>query len=549
MGPRIVSASRRWWPALLAGFAVACLVLVATRSGVDQPPDGTTYAGVARNIADGEGINSPFVAVIDPFSPRQAVDFEGRVPLLGWPPLYPLVMAGGAVAGMEVTQAARWVGALSAAVTTALVTGAVTTLTSRPRSGTSAGVWVVVGFAAAVLVVQPWFALVHVVVASEPLYLALSMLALVLGAKALAPQTPRRSGAASRRSEGWLAAAFLVAALCGGVRFTGVAVTAALGLGTLVYGPGPSWRRTRMAILGVVVGVVPLGWWTRFVERDAGAPIREVTWHPPGRADLELAVSEVTAWIVPRQDPTVLRVTTVLMVAGGVLLACAGWWRALRSPAPAPAVARSWLLLAAVSGAGHLAVLLATRSLADRVVPINGRLLFPVLVPVVVSVAAGLVWWWRLAAPQRLARVGPAVVGLVGALLVGGFVVANSEGWRVAMRADGVDPLRTPTSQTIRDLAAPLLAANDPALAWRITGAQVIVVPSVYDNASGKPNQQLDEHLEELVEVLEERDGVVVLYDDAAFFNPGLVGVEELTGDAGMVVLAELEGATVLAPG
>src|SRR5690606_25284602 len=139
----------------------------------------------------------------------------GRVPLLGWPPLYPLVMAGGAVAGMEVTQAARWVGALSAAVTTALVTGAVTTLTSRPRSGTSAGVWVVAGFAAAVLVVQPWFALVHVVVASEPLYLALSMLALVLGAKALAPQTPRRSGAASRRSEGWLAAAFLVAALCG----------------------------------------------------------------------------------------------------------------------------------------------------------------------------------------------------------------------------------------------------------------------------------------------------------------------------------------------
>src|SRR5690606_19388431 len=135
----------------------------------------------------------------------------------------------------------------------------------------------------------------------------------------------------------------------------------------------------------------------------------------------------------------------------------------------------------------------------------------------------------------------PAVVGLVGALLVGGFVVANSEGWRVAMRADRVDPLRTPTSQAIRDLAAPLLAANDPALAWRITGAQVIVVPSVYDNASGKPNQQLDEHLEELVEVLEERDGMVVLYDDAAFANPGLVGVEELTGDAGMVVLAELE--------
>lgn len=525
--------------AVLAVTAVV-LVVVGTRGGLDQPPDGVTYLGVATNLADGRGATSPFVAVIDPYAPRRALGFDGEVPVLGWPPLYPASLAPAVALGVEPLEAARWLGAVAAGAVAALTAVLVARLVGR---GTRAAPWAA-GAAVGLVVVQPWFARLHAVVASEPLFLALVLAALALGAHALAE--PDRSPPDRRTVPPVLAAAFVLGTVASGVRFAGVAVVVALALATALVGPGRPARRAALAGGLGALALLPSLAWSRWVEAEAGAPLRDVAWHPPGRTAWEGVASALTAWVVPPDAPTAARVVAVALAATAVAGGAWGWFRAVHERR-APATARPWLVLVAAWSATYLGVVVATTALVDRMVPLNGRLLLPLLAPLVVTVVAGLVWLVRLAAPPR-ARL-PLATG--AAVVVVAVVVGQAGTWRDLL-ADGrgfdVDPTTTASARLVADLDAPVLAANDPALVWRVTGRRVLALPQAVRGATGEPNPTVDEELRELGEVLAEEDGVAVVHVSAAFANPGVVGVDRLVRDAGLEVVASTDEVTVLAP-
>src|SRR5690606_22708497 len=125
----------------------------------------------------------------------------------------------------------------------------------------------------------------HAVVASEPLFLALVLASLALATHALA--APGREPPEHRAVPPALVGAFGIAAVASGVRFAGVALVVALALATALVGPGrPARRVVRAGVLGALALLPGLAW-SRWVEARAGAPLRDLAWHPPGRAAWE----------------------------------------------------------------------------------------------------------------------------------------------------------------------------------------------------------------------------------------------------------------------
>jgi hypothetical protein len=91
---------------VLIALVGAGLVLVATRGGVGAQSDSSFYIGTARNLAAGQGFGLT----------RPYTGFEF---FTLFPPLYPLVLTGIELSGLEMISAARWMNALLFALTIA----------------------------------------------------------------------------------------------------------------------------------------------------------------------------------------------------------------------------------------------------------------------------------------------------------------------------------------------------------------------------------------------------------------------------------------------
>ena len=100
------------WLVVALAVAGVAIGLFVTRHGVAITDDSQTYIGAARNLADGKGITVPFTNVLDGFSPRQARDFGGKVPLLLFPPLFSVVLAPFERLGIDSVDALRFLNPL-----------------------------------------------------------------------------------------------------------------------------------------------------------------------------------------------------------------------------------------------------------------------------------------------------------------------------------------------------------------------------------------------------------------------------------------------------
>jgi hypothetical protein len=418
--------------------------------------------------------------------------------------------------------------------------------------------WPAAALAGAWVLLSPYAALLHVLVASEHLFLALSLGALWAGTRWLAG-APWHGGA----SWPWGAVAVVLASAATSTRFVGAAVVGALGVGVLVLGRGARSRKLAVAAGVAVAGLAPALVWSQATARAAGVATRTLAWHPPDRVQWRGVVETVTAWVVPADAPTAARLLAVAAVTGLVVVAGRGWWGALRPdlrggsrvPGPGPAVAPPaeagpWLLLATTFAVLYVLAVVATHALFDRAVPIGQRLLVPLQPPLAVTVAVGATWWWRNAAPAWPASRRRAVLvgGVVAALAV--LVPLRGSWWPLVEpgRPWAPDPATTDTGRwlTARPEGA-VVAANDPALAWQSSGHVAVALPVRTSAPTGIDNPRFGDDLVELRRLLAERGGVAVVYGTSAVLNPHVAGVDDLRG-VGFEVVATFDDAVVLAP-
>src|SRR6478735_11453072 len=244
-----------WLVALVVVGVLATLAcLVATRNRMGIETDSGPYLSAASNLAHGRGVTTPFT-FLSAYGPSESLAFGNRVPLVDYPPLYPVVGGGLAALGVPLEEALRFLGAVLLGVNVVLV-GILFLPVTKGRArpvAVALPLFLLIGPTSPNLAAagrENWLTLPASLL-SEPLFITLTLVACLLVTRAV------------RDGSGWpLVGATGCAALAVLTRNVGVAVVAATSLTVLVANRA-WWRR---AVLVAVAGIAPaVGWavWVR----------------------------------------------------------------------------------------------------------------------------------------------------------------------------------------------------------------------------------------------------------------------------------------------
>lgn len=222
---------RQWviYPLLLAAAAAgSILVAFSTRVGPGVGGDSTVYIAAARNLLSGEGLGW--------------VEPDGAFHLLAdFPPGYPLLLASAGLLGFDLIPAARWINVLLFAALIYLVGYSIFRATrSAMFSVLAAGL---VALSPVLLPVYSW-------AMSEPLFLLLGFLALIL-----------LWDYVSQRSWVWLILSAMFAGLAFLTRYSGIAFLAAGAAALLFWNKRRLSRRLRDGLIYVLISSFPMLLW------------------------------------------------------------------------------------------------------------------------------------------------------------------------------------------------------------------------------------------------------------------------------------------------
>jgi hypothetical protein len=346
-----------------------------------------SYLGAAESISRGEGPLAPFTEWSQHASSSRLRHF---------PPGFSALIAVPTALGMRSAQAARLIEALSGGALAVL-----SSLIVASCLGATTAAWPAV-FGGALVVITPAIVLGHLIVLSEPLFLALYALTWLLMLRA-----PQR-----------LWALGLVAAGCAMTRYAGVSVVLCVAVWTLARPGAPAVRLARVLKVALPT-LLCLSLWRRWA-----GDFRHYAWHSVGlRANLEEAWTTLCDWLVPlpRSGPWRTMFTLSLLMLGASLL-----WTATRRATPsdtAPVVDAAGRLrvpvvallrAAALLVVTYLCVVIASRLGADPDIPFDWRILSPVMLTCELVAVVVFVRLWPSCKPTlRLATLFGASVWMV----------------------------------------------------------------------------------------------------------------------------------------
>jgi len=290
--------SDRWATALLVGGSVL-LALACSRHGAAIGGDGVGYVMAARNLLAGQGLSW--------------VGAAGDIrPMTIFGPLFPILLSGAGLAGIEAQTAARWLNALLFGTNVFLILAVLRLSLRAPWMPWLGGL---------MLAFFPPILGLHAGVQSEPVFITLLLLEILALTRAL------RSD-----SRAWLLAAGAASGFAYLARYAGLAFIASGFLAVLMQ-PKATWRlRLGRAALFALVACLPVvAWMTRNGLVGGTATARLIDIELPAASLAYLLADLVSYWFLPDRLSVFYRAGAVAL--GGILLAAA-WWSTRRSAAP-----------------------------------------------------------------------------------------------------------------------------------------------------------------------------------------------------------------------
>ncbi|HEY2898086.1 MAG TPA: glycosyltransferase family 39 protein [Gemmatimonadaceae bacterium] len=445
---------------ILGTLAFAGALVITSGAGPGLDPDSMSYMQAANTLAHGGALRDV---------QRDWASVDSTMPLAHWPPGYSTAIAGIELLGVDARQGARLIDALAAFVTLAVIVW----LTGG-SVGTSAGV-----IAGLLVMVTPAVVQVHESVLSEPLFIAL--LVLTLTAMTRARARPLLSGT--------------IAGLASIVRYAGISLVGGVVLWQLARAGSLRERIVRGAT-AVAPAVVLQGLWVlRTVHRAGPSAIRQISLYGEITSTLREGWRTTSEWLVPGMA----EIWGIFVAAGvAVLIVVAIWHSRPARERQAPAMAA--VLLAAC----YLGLVLASRLFADPGIPLDSRLMAPLLVLLEVSMVLIVAPAWH--GWPRTAR---ALVAVVATVWWGAALRVSITSARYAM-------------QTGNDFAEDCWH-DSPLSAWvRENGAGHALytnVPEALYFQAGRLSHELpDEHdsktLRAFADTLVRRNALVIAFDE-----------------------------------
>ena len=502
--------------------------------------DSWFYVGVAQNLgAEGAGLSSPIAHELSGLPPDVAAAQVGHQPITAWPPLYPVVLAAGSPVSLSVESMARLVNVLALGTATALTGLLVLRLGASRVAAALAGVLFASGLATVF-----GFALA----ASEPLYLALQ-----LGALVLAASLGRTISAA--RVVGFV----VLAAAAAMTRYVGLAVVVT-GVVMIATSAAPlsRWRRLGWTAAAATAAIPAALWW---LGARGASGFRGGAAFQNRVGDLTQSLRAAGEWFVPTDSLVGWRVPVAVLV--GVVLVAGTAWAFIRRPnLPArdpegdvesdPALEPP-LRPAVVARPGgerrlaatlvlHLvlfeAVLLLSATFLDHAIPLGSRLVMPLAPSVLALVFAATDRLVRLprSARQRFVLGGVAVT--VALALVA--LQARDTYDRFLSKSPGGlwSQLEVPPAiDALADLPPDALVfTNQPSALYAFTRRPVLALPLQRSPMTGEVNPAFADELATLASLVEDEGAVIVIDRSSAFFTGGTI-----TSEADLASVADLE--------
>jgi len=475
-------------PLAFAGAAFVAVLWITRVPGPGLDPDAMSYLGAAESFAVSGTLRIPVGTWDSP---------DGTEALGHFPPGFSLALAGPVALGADPIQTARILEAASAAAAAGMMVWMALAV-GGPAAAALAG---------AILFITPGFALDHLRVLSEPLFLAFAALTLLLLWRA--PGRPLVHG--------------LVAAVASVVRYAGASLGGAAALWALSR-PGRVRRRLRSAALALGPTVaVQLAWALR--TRAEAAQVRTFGLRSGLGSTLHEGWDTLTAWLAPGVEQPVFRAVLALAV---LVLVAAVLWNAAR-------LERTFFAATGVTAACYAGLVLLSRLFADQRIPLDERLLSPLFLfaTVAVAAAAGLVW-----------RDGRPAVRSTGALLLAVWLGASA--WRTGVTVHeareggwgyaGTDWRQSDLVRWLRSEGAGYaLFSDNPADVWFATGRRSWKLPCTLAPDS----------VSVFAAALRQRHGVVI-----GFASPleEMARPDSLAARLGLGELARFEGGVVWGP-
>jgi hypothetical protein len=479
------------------------LILYATPSGIGISSDSVAYVGAARNQAAGLGLGT-------------LLGGGELKPLTHFPPLFPLLLAGLQLLGLDVVVGARLAVAFLFGAN-ALLVGIIV---GRETHSCIAAVT-----ASFLLVTSPALIEIHTWAMSEPVFLFLGLTGIYL-----------LSRYQSLRVRWLLLASALAIALAAVDRYVGLSLLVTGVLALLVEKGVPRRRKAwDVAILGGLSILPVAAWGIRNSLLTGGATNRVLVWHPLTRSQLKRPFGLLWGWVLPFKftHPALLAMigaALALIVAALVVL----WVRRRRfATGGLKSIRRSGLgFLLLLYCAVYCLAIAGSISFLDASTPIDDRIASPVLMSLVVLVSLG-----ASDLPRRLpGRWWPRVITACLVLALGISYVWRSQELVTAVRVDGQGYASGGWSQSqtlaaVRELPkGTVIYTNEPELVYFYTGRGSYAVSPKFDNVTQKVNPDYLNKVASMERDIRTRGGVLVLFD-TIYNRPSLPSVDELTRD------------------
>jgi hypothetical protein len=488
--------------AIIAGSTV----ILSTRWGIGLSADSVVYVGVARSVINGDGV----VFLNDIGEPAAVIHF---------PPIYPWLLAGTGMFGVDPLLGARWVNA-AFFVSDVLLIGFVVYLATA-----SYGASIIAAFliCSSFPMVQ-----IHSMAWSEPTFIffgfsGFSLLYLFL-----------KSG---KRSMLYLSC--LAIGLSCLSRYAGIGYVLSGAVAILFLSTGES--RKRLADVAGFVGLssLPLAIWVIRNSSVAGSAFnRSVAFHPPGAADFMTAIESVGLWLFPvglSGDTGWVRLLTLMIVL--VFASIIGFLNSrqkLRYDSKFCQLAGFFLL-------GYGLFIISARTMGDAAIKFDTRILSPAYVAAMMLVLPPNTDWFEQTRSKanswaRFAFDSGVITFLVMQMTggVAWFSYSYSEGigyaskkWRESQLiklARAVDPTTA-------------VFTNAPDFVYMFTNRQAAMIPRKVNPDTRLPNNRYFMDIAMMQRELKENAGVVLYFstESRLWYLPS---GEELQKDAALRLVA-----------
>ncbi len=431
-----------------------------------------------------------------------------------FPPLFPALVGWISWLGIAPLSAARGLNALLFGANILLV-GVALRMSFQDR------VWpAIVG--ALLILVTPALTGVHVMVWSEPLFIFLTLLCLILLARWL-----EASGAA------WWLASASVAALALLTRYIGLALVLTGALGILWLGRQSLQRRAGLALLWSILALIPLTAWLLLGPTDTG---RAFGLHPPGVGHLQQALITTTGWLqAPASTSTVWRI-----LIWGVIFAWAAFIYVRRARSGTPASpAPIMLKLIGLFALSYAVMLALSITFFDANTPLDDRILSPIFV-------AGIFGVFYLA--DETIRLSPSPAGAtvvlaIVALLIGVLALRQTMQTTARQHRDGIgfSSLAWKHSALLRQVAGlpanVTLFSNAPEPIYLNIGRDARPFPRPRNAMNNTPNEAFADEMSALGAALSSGDAVAIFFRTLP--QRSLPSEADLRANAGVRMLAE----------